>query len=347
MSKGHLYQRDNSRCWWISYYRNGKQFQESSKSEKRSDAQKLLNKRLGEIATGTFHGLKHEKVTFDDLAADFLNDYRINARRSVDKAERSVKHLAQYFGGMRAMNITTDKIKTYIRQWQEAGLSNCSINRELAALKRMFSLATRQSPPKVQHAPYIPMLQEEGPRQGFFEREHYEALLTALPDYLRPVITFGYTYGWRKSEVLGLTWDRVDLNARVVRVDVGVTKGGEGRLIFLTDELQTLLTAMRKAQPFMPYVFTRDGRPIKDFKTAWWSACEASGLEGKTFHDFRRTAVRNLIRAGVPERVAMQITGHKTRSVFERYNIVSESDRSEASRRLQAHHERLAEGGAL
>ena len=160
-------------------------------------------------------------------------------------------------------------------------MSNCSINRELAALKRMFSLATRQSPPKVQHAPYIPMLQEEGPRQGFFEREHYEALLTVLPAHLRPVITFGYTYGWRKSEILGLTWDRVDLKARVVRMDVGVTKGGEGRLIFLTDELQTLLMAMRRAQPFIPYVFTLNGQPIKGFKAAWWSACKAVGLEGK------------------------------------------------------------------
>jgi hypothetical protein len=190
MSKGHIYRRDNSRFWWISYYRNRKQFQESSKSEKRSDAQKLLNKRLGEIATGTFHGLKREKVTFDELAADFLNDYRMNARRSVDKAERSVKHLAQYFGGMRAMNIATDKIKTYIRQRQEAGLSNCSINRELAALKRMFTLATMQSPPKVRHRPYIPMLNEEGPRSGFFDHDQCLALRDALPNYLRPMLTF-------------------------------------------------------------------------------------------------------------------------------------------------------------
>jgi hypothetical protein len=208
--QGTIYRQRKSRFWWIAYSRNGRQYYESSKSEKRSDAQKLLNARLGEIATGTVHGLRHERVTFDQLAADLVTDYRINGKKSVDKAARSVRHLQQCFGGMRAMDVTTDRVKTYIRARQEAGVSNGEINRELAALKRMFNLALQQTPPKVRHKPYIPMLKEGRPRSGFFEQEAYDTLRQALPPELRPVITFAYASGWRKSEVLGLTWDRVD-----------------------------------------------------------------------------------------------------------------------------------------
>jgi integrase len=341
--QGTIYKRPNSRFWWIAYCRNGRQYQESSKSEKRADAQKLLNARLGEIATGVFHGLRHERVTFDQLAADLLTDYRINGMRSLDKAGRSVRHLQRLFGGMRAMDITTDRVKSYIRQRQEAGVSNGEINRELAALKRMFNLALQQTPPKVRHKPYIPMLKEARPRTGFFEEQDYETLRAALPTYLRPVVTFAYASGWRKREVLGLTWDRVDLKAGTARLDVGTTKGGEGRTFYLTDELQAMLTEVRRLEPFVPWVFTRNGQPIRDFRHAWASAfkratVEGKTLEGKLFHDFRRTAVREMVRSGVPEGVAMKVSGHKTRSVFERYNILSEEDLRDASRWVERYH---------
>jgi hypothetical protein len=97
-----------------------------------------LNARLGEIATGVFHGMRHERVTFDELAADLLTDYRINGKRSLEKADRSVRHLKSCFGGMRALDVTTGRVKTYIRQRQEAGVSNGEINRELAALKEVW-----------------------------------------------------------------------------------------------------------------------------------------------------------------------------------------------------------------
>lgn len=342
---GHIYKRGD--VYWIKYYRDGKPYYESSKSTKEAEAKRLLRKRLGQIAEGAFFGLRPEKVRFEELAEDFLNDYRINGKRSLDKAQRSVKHLHGFFGGIRAMDITTDKVRVYIKARQEDGYANAEINRELAALKRMFNLALQQSPPKVRHKPYIPMLKEHNIRTGFFEHDDYVALWAALPGELRPVVTFAYYTGWRKQEILGLTWDRVDLRARTVRLDPGTTKNQEGRTVYLDGEVLDTLNTLKAERdvrfPDSPWVFHRHGRRIKDFREAWYAACEAVGLQGKLFHDFRRTAVRNMVRASIPERVAQQISGHKTRSVFDRYHIVSDSDLREAARR----HTRYVSGATV
>jgi integrase len=332
---GHIYKRGN--IYWIKYYRGGKPYYESTKSEKEADAKRLLRRRLGQIAEGRFLGLRPERVKFEDLAHDFLNDYRINGKRSLDKTQRSVRHLQSFFGGMRAVDITTDQVRFYTGDRQDIGVSNAEVNRELAALKRMFNLALQQSPPKVPQKPYIPMLQERNVRKGFFEHEEFAALRAAIPMELRPVVTFAYYTGWRKEEVLALTWDRVDLQARTVRLDPGTTKNSDGRLIHLDGELMDTLTAVKGERdllyPHCSHVFHRNGKGIKDFRAAWDSACQAVGLEGKLFHDFRRTAVRNMVRAGIPERVAQQISGHKTRSVFDRYHIVSDNDLREVTKR--------------
>ena len=178
-------------------------------------------------------------------------------------------------------------------------------------------------------------------RKGFFEHDEFVAHRAALPLEVRAVVTFAYYTGWRKEEVLALTWDRVDLQARTVRLDPGTTKNSEGRLIYLDGELFDTLIAVKRARdlayPHCAEVFHRNGKGIKDFRAAWDSACQAVGLEGKLVHDFRRTAVRNMVRAGIPDRVAQQISGHKTRSIFDRYHIVSDSDLCEAAKRQAAY----------
>ena len=144
---GSIYKRGS--VLWIKYYRHGKPYRESSKSDKITKAQRLLKKREGEISEGKLPGIYFDKVAFAELANDFLTDYRINGKDTLGKAERSVKYLKESFGGMKATEITTDKVKTYIDQRMERGLSNASINRELAALKRMFHLAAQCTPPRV------------------------------------------------------------------------------------------------------------------------------------------------------------------------------------------------------
>lgn len=336
-----IYQRGN--IWWIKYYRNGKPYYESSKSDKITKAERLLKKREGEIAEGKLPGIYFDKVRFNDLAEALKRDYRINGKKNLAKSEAYLKTLFAFFGEIRVTDITTEKIERFIEKRKEDGLANSSINRELAALKRMFHLGARAR--KVDHIPYIPMLKESNTRKGFFDHREFLALREALPSYLKPVVSFAYHTGWRVGEILGLTWEKADLEGKMVRLDPGETKNEEARTISLNEELlKEMVILQAKRRPECPYIFHRDGEKIKRITRAWETACRKAGLwtfdekkgrmaPNRIFHDFRRTAVRNMVRSGIPERVAMMISGHKTRSVFERYNIVSEADLKEAAKK--------------
>jgi integrase len=193
----------------------------------------------------------------------------------------------------------------------------------------MFSLAVQGE--ILHRKPYIPMPREANPRTGFLEQEQFQSVLAALPDYLRPVAKFEYYTGWRRSEITSLRWDQVDLRDRSIRLWTETTKSGEGRFLPLDGELSRIIQKQRK-EPVVgcPYVFYRRGRRIGTFYKAWAEACREAECPGMLFHDFRRTAARNLTRAGLSESQAMMITGHKTREAFRRYNIATEGDLREA-----------------
>ncbi len=334
---GSLYQRGE--VWWIKYYRNGKPYRESSNSTKKMVAKKLLERREGEIAQGKLPGVVFDKVTFDQLAEDFLRDYRINQKKSLKRAERSVKHLKQYFEGYRVPNINTPRIQAYVEMRLGEGAANATINRELSALKRMLSLGARQTPPIVDRVPHIPMLKENNTRKGFFEHEEFLVLREALPDYLKGFVTFGYKTGWRVSEIANLTWTQVDRTLGIVRLEVGETKNNEGRTIYLDEELKAIFhqqwNARKQNRKILPFVFpnAKGDDQIKRFDKTWETTCGKAKIGKRLFHDLRRTAVRNMVRSGIPERVAMLISGHKSRSVFERYNITNDADLKEAARK--------------
>jgi integrase len=246
--------------------------------------------------------------------------------------------------------ITTALVRAFIVKRQAAGASNAEINRELTALKRMFTLAVQGG--KLMARPHIPLLQERNVRQGFFEPDQFASVRDHLPVHMRTIVEFAYITGWRTpSEILPLEWRHVDLKAGEVRLDPGTTKNGEGRVFPFTTELRRILEGQQRmasriaqeAGTIVRYVFCytsgqKTGKRVTDsgFNKAWRKASLAAGCPGRIPHDFRRTAVRNLVRASIPERVAMQLTGHKTRAVFERYNIVSPGDLREAARRLDA-----------
>ncbi len=341
--------------FWIKYHRNGRPFRESAGTLDRADAKRKLKKREGEIAEGRFRGLRVERTKFEDLAADLKLDYQTNRRKTLRRVEELVAHLEVTFRGCRAVEITSDRIQAYIAKRQGEGAANGTINRELGALKRMFSLAINKTPPKVGQMPHIPMLKESNIRSGFFEHEDFLALRGALPDYAQVAVTLAYYSGMRMGEVCSLQWDQVKLTDGKLYLKAQDTKTETPRVLYLTGDLLRVLEAWKQRceakWPKCPWICHRGGVQLMSLKHSWRQACKRVGLgqmvndaekdrkvwQGKIPHDFRRTAIRNMVRAGVPEKVAMVISGHKTRSVFDRYNIVNEADLKAAADKLSGY----------
>ncbi len=336
---GTIYKKKGSDYWYLNYRYKGRRIRESANTTVKAIAEQRLKILEGDIAKGKIPSVCFEKITFEDLAADLVDDFEVNSHKTIGKIRGMLRlHLQPFFGGMPVTEITSDKIQRYVRQRLSAGATNGTINRELTALKRMMNLGARQTPPKVDRVPVIKMLKENNVRKGFFEAEEFARLLPVLPDYLQPLCIFGYRTGWRFKEITSLTWDRVDLKVGVVRLEPGETKSGEGRTLYLDSELKELLKEQLSQRRLgCPFVFHRDGLEIKNYYKSWRKACADAGLAGKLFHDFRRTAVRNMIRAGVPERVSMSVSGHRTRSVFDRYNVVNEDDLRRAAELQEAY----------
>lgn len=312
----------------------------------KKDAEAYLNEALRRRDLGGTEAAAQRTVV-NELLDDLLTDYRINGR-DYDWAERKIRlHVRPFFGSTQVRKLTTSNVQEFIAGRQRENAANATINRELALLKRALNLGRKHTPPKISRLPHIPMLEENNVRKGFFEHEEYLRMKQALPEDLRPLLVFAYHTGCRKGEILSLWWDQVDLAERLVRLHPGATKNDEPRVIPIAGELYEMLAAQKRARdaefPACEHVFSRDGRPIRNFRKSWDQACvdaglvDSSGAASRMFHDLRRTGVRNLIRAGVPEKTAMTISGHKTRSVFDRYNIVNEGDLKDAAAKLEVY----------
>lgn len=369
---GHVYRKKGRKSWMLKYYKDGIPIYEGAGTEDREEAERTLKIREGDIASGTATAARFNRIRFPEAADDLLTDYENNARASYDEVERRLRlHLRPFLKKMRLSEITSVVVRKYIahrkstpivtgkgKERLERPPSNGEINRELTHLKRIFTLAHRAG--TIARRPHIELLAERNVRKGFFERAQLELITGHLSEYLAPVVRFAYITGWRiTSEVLPLTWGQIDFDAKVspdqqtagvVRLEPNETKNDEGREFAMTGDLRDLLLEQRRRTKELklqgiicPWVFFRSyvkvkGKRITAFTKAWKIACREAGLPGKIPHDFRRTAVRNLVRAGVPEKVAMRMTGHKTRSVFERYNIVSGGDLAAGSAALDRHH---------
>jgi hypothetical protein len=342
---GSLFRRGGT--WWIAYYRRGRLVRESAKTSKESTAARLLRARLATADRSDFVDPRAaERLRFSDLSALYLQDYRLNQRRTLRDAMRYVEKLGATFGQDRALDITPDRITAYadMRRTQDHAAAG-TVNRELSALRRMFGLAVKAG--LLPSRPAITLLREDNVREGFCDPPEFLQLLAQLRARdadVADAIQFSYLTCLRRGNTLGAVWPWFTLSIAhgavvggSVRLPGAVTKNGKPLSLVLTGQLLALVArrwALRIAE--CPYVFHRGGRPIRDFQTTWAAACASVGLGKLLMHDLRRSAARNYRRSGVPEDVIMRIGNWKTRSVFARYNVIDERDLAEAGERLDA-----------
>jgi len=223
------------------------------------------------------------------------------------------------------------------------------------------------------------MLAENNRRTGFLSSKDRDALANACALaglWMRTIFELGVTYGWRHAELLDLKVKQVNLVVGSIRLEPGTTKNGEGREVPMTPPVRELLTECVRRKAPDDHVFTRQsGEPVRDFRTAWGNCCVAAGVgtfccpqcsqsvdearrcvackrtwrrndlryEGLIFHSLRRSAARNLRNSGVPEGVVQKIGGWRTRSMFDRYSIIDQSDISDALAKLERRRETEAE----
>ncbi len=343
---GTIYRPKNRRVWMISYYVNGKRTRVSSGTEDRAQAEDIRRDLVAKAHTARRRGDKAEakpRSTMSDLFSLVVSDYKRKNRSTLRDLERRLRlHLLPALGKLEASAVTAEDIWRYIdARLETAGgrrAKPAGVNRELAIIRRSFRLGVRAR--LVAAAPDIELLDEPPPRTGFVEHEQFDRILAELPEYYRPPVRFAYLVGWRlRAEVLPLRWDRhVDLQSGIVTLSGLETKGGENRRIYVRGPLRALLEAQwsdhQARWPDCPWVFSRAGERVRSLREAWLAACKRAGLPHIRVHDLRRSAVRNMRQAGIPEHTIMKIVGHRTRSMFERYDIISDGDLLEAAERM-------------
>jgi integrase len=335
---GCLFKR--GRLWWLKYHRLGKPYQESSGTDDKAKAENLLTRRLGAIAEGTFRGLAPGRTTISELCGLVIQDYEYVKHRSTGHVRwRSEKHITPLVGAIKANEFGNAHLKFYVSSRRASGAQDSTINRELAIIRRGFTLAYEQDPPLVAKPIKIANLRENEARQGFIEHAQYLELLRCLPPHLKALFVVGYHVGNRLGELRNLLRVQVDLKAKEIRLTGQQTKNKEPRTLPIYGDMGIWLelqqAELEQAHPNCKYFFHTRGHRVGCHLKGWREACAAAGLPNLRFHDLRRSAVRNMERAGVPRKQAMKITGHKTESVYSRYDIVSAKDMKAAGSKLE------------
>lgn len=348
---GRLFRRKGSSFWWCAYYLRGLEHRETTSETDEQKARRFLKNRLREVGADVigakaFVGPQQQRITVGKLFDALEADYRLRGKDS-PQFKSHLRHVRDHFGHWRAVEVTTEAVDRFISGLLEGDAAAnkrpkapATVNRLTQLLAQAYGLAIARR--HLSSAPIVRHLSEAGnARQGFFSEAEFRLVLEHLPDHVRDFVLFGYLTGWRRGEIQSLRWEDVD--GEVIRLRPEHSKNRDGRTVPLVGELAELMERRQAARRvenegaviLSEFVFHRDGKPIASFRKAWATACKFANVPGRLVHDLRRCAVRNMVRAGVPTDVARSISGHKTASIFSRYNIVAEDQKRDALERTQ------------
>jgi integrase len=327
---GRVFQMKGSSRWWVQYNHRGKQYRESG-GKTEAEARRKLRDRLAEIHGHRFAGPDVERTLISAVLDAHLTRQENAGRRSIRTLRVHVKPLRAAFGTWRVVDLTSSSIEDYKRDRLAEGRKPATVNRELEALRG----ALRQGEIPVSLIPMIRLLEVENVRQGFFTLAEVVALLEVLPDPdVRDLVQWGFLTGMRRGEIAQLEWSMLDRSGATwaLRIPGAITKNKAGRAFGIAGDARTVIERRLRARHFdCPWLFHRRGLPMGPFRDLWRNAVKAAGLPpGRLFHDLRRSAVRNLIRSGVDPSIAMKVSGHKTRSMLDRYNVIEETETATA-----------------
>jgi len=332
-----------TQVWYAKYYVNGKPVCVPTGTEDYDEAVAFLRRKMAETDTQREMAQYPERAKMGQLFDLLLNWYALKERRSTYDVKRKIEKkngLRAWFGNQKAVAITSAEIARYVswRRKEKPRPANGTINRELAYVRRALKLGMEQDPPLVLRVPKFDMLPEADPREGLLTHEQYRLVRDALPSYARIALVIGYHTGARKGEIMKILREKVDLKAGRIEIPRRAAKNKRPRYLPIYGQMAAEIDMVIAAgNPKCPYLIQREGKRVYDFEKAWATACEAANIPDALFHDLRRTALTNMIEAGFSEKEAMEISGHKTRGVFDRYHIVSERRMKEMAGRLDAH----------
>jgi len=315
-----IYQRGKS--WYYDFQSRGERYAGCIGQVSKTVAKEVLARKRAEAAEGRYSPpAKKPSPLFEDMAAEYLQYYQANRRpKSFERHQMALKALKPFFGGQRLADISPFLIEKYKQSRKEQGRSEVTINRELAFLKNMFTMAIAWGKASENPVSQVRFFREDNSRTRVVTDAEEVRLLTCCNPYLRPLVITALHTGFRKSELLALRWEHVDFRHHLITVEAAYAKNGETRGIPMTATLTETLRALQgETAPSAPVFRTHEGTPYRHIAKVFGAACRRAGLTDVTLHDLRHTFASRLVMAGVDLPTVQAFMGHKTIAMTMRY----------------------------